>query len=48
MDGKPIGKFDDVLEILTIRKPGEQVVTKLNRFGSLMVVAVKLGSQGGK
>ncbi|MFK7767068.1 MAG: S1C family serine protease [Mariniblastus sp.] len=48
MDGKPIDKFDDVLDVLTTRKPGEKVVAKLNRYGSLMSVDVRLGSQGEK
>ena len=43
LDGKPIGKFNDVLEILETRQPGELVVAKLNRYGRLLSLSVELG-----
>ena len=43
--GKPIGTFDDVLEILDGRRPGERVVAELNRSGQLMSLPIELGSQ---
>jgi serine protease Do len=43
LDGQPIGKFDDVLEILATHRPGELVLAKLNRFGRLISIPIKLG-----
>lgn len=43
LGGKTIGKFDDVIEILNLKKPGEKVVAKLNRYGNLMQIAILLG-----
>ncbi len=45
LDGEPIGTFDDVLQILDSRQPGEQVVATLNRFGQLVTVEIKLGQK---
>ncbi len=44
LDGKPIGTFDDVLTILDTSQPGKRVIAKLNRYGQLLNLSVKLGS----
>ncbi len=46
-DGKRIGDFDDVANVLKSRKPGEEVIAQLNRFGTLINVPIRLGSSGG-
>ncbi len=45
LDGRPVGDFDDVLEFLDGHQPGERVVAKLNRYGRLMSVPIKLGKR---
>jgi serine protease Do len=44
-DGKPVTDFDEILEILEGRQPGEEVNVIVNRFGRLMRVYVRLGQQ---
>lgn len=45
--GKRVGNFDDVANVLKARKPGEEVIAQLNRYGTLLNVSVRLGSNGG-
>ena len=45
--GRRIGNFDDVANVLKTTKPGEEVIAQLNRYGTLINVSVRLGSNGG-
>ena len=46
-DGHMVQNFDDVAKVLKLRKPGEEVIAQLNRFGMLLNLSVRLGSNGG-
>ena len=45
--GKPVRNFDDVAKVLKSRKPGEEVIAQLNRYGAVLTVSVRLGSSDG-
>ena len=46
--GQRVENFDDVTEVLKMRKPGEEVIAQLNRYGILLNLSVRLGSIDGR
>jgi len=46
--GQLIENFDDVANVLKSRKPGEEVVAQLNRYGTVLTLSVRLGSADGR
>ena len=46
--GKQITKFDDVLTVLSQKKPGETVTIQLNRYGSIFEIPIRLSGLGGQ
>ena len=45
--GQLVQNFDDVANVLKLRKPGEEVIAQLNRYGVLLNLSVRLGSNDG-
>ena len=45
--GQRVKNFDDVSNVLKLRKPGEEVIAQLNRYGMVLNVSVRLGSING-
>ncbi len=43
--GQPVESFDQVLKILTDHQAGEEIAAKLNRFGQLIELPVRLESK---
>jgi len=45
--GRRVGNFDDVASVLKSSRPGQEVIAQLNRYGTLISISVRLGSNEG-